>query len=145
MEQRIDFYRASPEALRALTALEAAIAKLGLDPALLDLVKLRASQINACAFCVDLHASDLRKHGETDRRLAALPVWRETPFFSERERAALAWTEALTLLAQTHAPDADYAQLREHFSERECVDLSLAIGVINTWNRLAVGFRKSPQ
>jgi AhpD family alkylhydroperoxidase len=145
MEQRIDFYRASPEAIRALTALEAAIAKLGLDPALLDLVKLRASQINACAFCVDLHASDLRKHGETDRRLAALPVWRETPFFSERERAALAWTEALTLLAQTHAPDADYAQLREHFSERECVDLSLAIGVINTWNRLAVGFRKSPQ
>jgi AhpD family alkylhydroperoxidase len=145
MEQRIDFYRASPEAIRALTALEAAIAKLGLDPALLDLVKLRASQINACAFCVDLHASDLRKHGETDRRLAALPVWRETPFFSERERSALAWTEALTLLAQTHAPDADYAQLREHFSERECVDLSLAIGVINTWNRLAVGFRKSPQ
>jgi AhpD family alkylhydroperoxidase len=145
MEQRIDFYRASPEAIRALTALEAAIAKLGLDPALLDLVKLRASQINACAFCVDLHASDLRKRGETDRRLAALPVWRETPFFSERERAALAWTEALTLLAQTHAPDADYAQLREHFSERECVDLSLAIGVINTWNRLAVGFRKSPQ
>jgi AhpD family alkylhydroperoxidase len=145
MEQRIDFYRASPEAIRALTALEAAIAKLGLDPALLDLVKLRASQINACAFCVDLHASDLRKHGETDRRLATLPVWRETPFFSERERAALAWTEALTLLAQTHAPDADYAQLREHFSERECVDLSLAIGVINTWNRLAVGFRKSPQ
>jgi AhpD family alkylhydroperoxidase len=145
MEQRIDFYRASPEAIRALTALEAAIAKLGLDPALLDLVKLRASQINACAYCVDLHASDLRKRGETDRRLAALPVWRETPFFSERERAALAWTEALTLLAQTHAPDADYAQLREHFSERECVDLSLAIGVINTWNRLAVGFRKSPQ
>jgi AhpD family alkylhydroperoxidase len=145
MEQRIDFYRASPEAIRALTALEAAIAKLGLDPALLDLVKLRASQINACAFCVDLHASDLRKRGETDRRLAALPVWRETPFFSERERAALAWTEALTLLAQTHAPDADYAQLREQFSERECVDLSLAIGVINTWNRLAVAFRKSPQ
>jgi AhpD family alkylhydroperoxidase len=145
MEQRMDFYRASPEAIRALTALEAAIAKLGLDPALLDLVKLRASQINACAYCVDLHASDLRKRGETDRRLAALPVWRETPFFSERERAALAWTEALTLLAQTHATDADYAHLREHFSERECVDLSLAIGVINTWNRLAVGFRKSPQ
>lgn len=145
MEQRIDFYRASPDAIRALTALEGAIGKLGLDPALLDLVKLRASQINGCAFCVDLHASDLRKRGETDRRLAALPVWRETPFFTDRERAALAWTEALTLLAQTHAPDADYALVREHFSERECVDLSLAIGVINTWNRLAVGFRKSPQ
>ena len=145
MEQRIDFYRASPEAIRALTALEAAVGKLALDPALLDLVKLRASQINGCAFCVDLHASDLRKRGETDRRLAALPVWRETPFFTDRERAALAWTESLTLLAQTHAPDADYAQMREHFSERESVDLSLAIGVINTWNRLAVGFRKSPQ
>lgn len=145
MEQRIDFYRASPDAIRALAALEGAIGKLGLDPALLDLVKLRASQINGCAFCVDLHASDLRKRGETDRRLAALPVWRETPFFTDRERAALAWTEALTLLAQTHAPDADYALVREHFSERECVDLSLAIGVINTWNRLAVGFRKSPQ
>jgi len=110
---------------------------------LLDLVKLRASQINGCAYCVDLHASDLRKKGETERRLYALPVWREAPFFTPRERAALAWTESLTLLAQTQAPDADFEAVREHFSERELVDLTVAIGAINTWNRLSVGFRKT--
>jgi AhpD family alkylhydroperoxidase len=145
MEQRIDFYRASPEAIKALMALEGATAKLGLDPGLLELVKLRASQINGCAYCVDMHATELRRLGESERRLAALSVWRETPFFTPRERAALAWTEALTLLPQTRAPDADYALLREAFSEREMVDLTLAIGTINTWNRLAVGFRKLPQ
>ena len=141
MEQRLDFYKASPDAMKALIALEGAISKLGLEPQLLDLVKLRASQINGCAYCVDLHASDLRKKGETERRLYAVPVWRETPFFSPRERAALAWTEAITLLPQTRAPDTDFADVREHFSEREMVDLTLAIGTINTWNRLSVGFR----
>ena len=143
MEQRLDFYKASPDAMKALIALEGAISKLGLEPQLLDLVKLRASQINGCAYCVDLHASDLRKKGETERRLYAVPVWRETPFFSPRERAALAWTEAITLLPQTRAPDTDFADVREHFSEREMVDLTLAIGTINTWNRLSVGFRKA--
>ena len=143
MEQRLDFYKASPDAMKALIALEGALAKLGLDPMLVDLVKLRASQLNGCAYCVDLHASDLRKQGETERRLYALPVWRETPLFTARERAALGWTEALTLLAHTHAPEADYAALREHFSEREMVDLTVAIGTINTWNRLSVGFRKA--
>lgn len=144
MEQRLDFYKASPDALKALVALEMAVSKLGLEPALLDLVKLRASQINGCAFCVDLHATDLRKKGDSERRVFGVSVWRETPFFTARERAALAWTEALTLLPQTQAPDADYARLSEEFSERERVDLTLAIGIINTWNRLAVGFRKSP-
>ncbi|MDM0069530.1 carboxymuconolactone decarboxylase family protein [Variovorax sp. J31P207] len=143
MEQRLDFYKASPDALKALIALEVAVGKLGLEPALLDLVKLRASQINGCAFCVDLHASDLRKKGETERRLYAVPVWRETPFFTPRERAALAWTEALTLVATQHAPDADYEALSAEFSERERVDLTLAIGVINSWNRLSIGFRKT--
>ena len=143
MEQRLDFYKASPDAMKALIALEGAIARLGLDPQLLDLVKLRASQLNGCAYCVDLHAADLRKKGDTERRLYALPVWREAPFFTPRERAALAWTEALTLLPQTHAPDADFAAVREQFSERELVDLTLAIGTINTWNRLSVGFRKT--
>ena len=143
MTQRLDFYKASPDAMKAMIALEGAITKLGLEPALLDLVKLRASQINGCAYCVDLHSSDLRKKGETERRLYAVPVWRETPFFSPRERAALTWTEALTLLPQTHAPDADFAAMREQFSERELVDLTLAIGTINTWNRLSVGFRKT--
>ena len=143
MEQRLDFYKASPDALKALIALDVAVGKLGLEPALLDLVKLRASQINGCAFCVDLHASDLRKKGESERRVYAVTVWRETPFFTPRERAALAWTEAITCVADTHAPDADYDALRAEFSEAERVNLTLAIGLINSWNRLSIGFRKT--
>jgi AhpD family alkylhydroperoxidase len=144
MEQRIDFYKASPDAIKALIALEAAVIKLGFEAPLLELVKLRASQINGCAFCVDLHTSDARKRGETERRLYAVSVWRETPFFSARERAALAWTEAITNIAQTHAPDEDYNNLSAHFSEREMVNLTLAINAINSWNRLSIGFRKMP-
>ncbi|MES2115406.1 MAG: carboxymuconolactone decarboxylase family protein [Pseudomonadota bacterium] len=144
MNTRIDFYQASPDALKAMIALEGAVNKLGLENSLLDLIKLRASQINGCAFCVDLHSSDARKAGESERRLYAVAVWREAPFFTERERAALAWTEAVTLIAQTHAPDADYEALRAHFSAAEQVNLTLAIATINGWNRLAVGFRKSP-
>lgn len=143
MEQRIDFYKASPEAVKALIALEVAIGKLGLEPVLVDLVKLRASQINGCAFCVDLHASDLRKKGESERRVHTVSVWRETPFFTPRERAALAWTEAVTDIAASRAPDADYEALRAEFSEAEMVNLTLAIGVINSWNRLSIGFRKT--
>ena len=143
MEQRLDFYKASPDALKALIALDVAVGKLGLEPALLDLVKLRASQINGCAFCVDLHASDLRKKGESERRVYAVTVWREAPFFTPRERAALAWTEAITCVADTHAPDADYDALRAEFSEAERVNLTLAIGLINSWNRLSIGFRKT--
>ena len=144
MEQRLDFYKASPDAMKALIALEIALGKRGLDTTLVNLVKLRASQINGCAYCVDTHTSDARKAGETERRLYAVSVWRETPFFTPRERAALAWTEALTCLAQTHAPEADYAGLQAQFSEVGSVDLTLVIGVINIWNRLAVGFRKTP-
>jgi AhpD family alkylhydroperoxidase len=143
MESRLDFYKASPEALKALIALEVAIGKLNLDPLLVDLVKLRASQINGCAYCVDLHASDARKKGETERRLYALPVWRETPLFTARERAALAWTEAVTSIAGVHPSDEDYDALRSTFSQSEMVNLTLAIGVINTWNRLAISFRKT--
>jgi len=143
MEQRLDFYKASPDAMKALIALEVAVGKLGLEPALLDLVKLRASQINGCAFCVDLHSSDLRKKGESERRLCAVAVWRETPFFTPRESAALAWTEAVTEIATSRAPDADYAALSDHFSEAERVNLTLAIAVINSWNRLSIGFRKT--
>lgn len=144
MTPRLDFYAASPEALKAMLALDAAVSKLPLEKPLIELVKLRASQLNGCAFCVDLHSSDARKRGETERRLYAVAVWRESPFFTPRERAALAWTEALTRLSETHAPDEDYAQLAEQFSERERVDLTLAISTINSWNRLAVGFRKIP-
>ncbi|APW35822.1 alkylhydroperoxidase [Rhodoferax koreense] len=144
MEQRLDMYKTSPDAIKALVALETAVSKLGIEPALQELVRLRASQINGCAFCVDLHSSDARKKGETERRLNAVTVWRETPFFTPRERAALAWTEALTRIADTHAPDADYADLAEHFTEAERVNLTLAIGLINVWNRLSVAFRKMP-
>ncbi|MDH4872123.1 carboxymuconolactone decarboxylase family protein [Pseudomonas sp. BN515] len=144
MTPRLDFYAASPDALKAMLALDAAVSKLPLEKPLIELVKLRASQLNGCAFCVDLHSTDARKRGETERRLYAVAVWRESPFFTPRERAALAWTEALTRLSETHAPDEDYAQLAEEFSERERVDLTLAISTINSWNRLAVGFRKIP-
>jgi len=144
MKQRIDFYKASPEAIKAMVALEVAVSKLGIDPALQELLRLRASQINGCAYCVDLHSGDARKKGETERRLYAVSVWHETPFFTPRERAALGWTEAITRIADTHAPDEAYEALRAEFSEAECVNLTLAIGLINSWNRLAIGFRKMP-
>ncbi|MEO5736908.1 MAG: carboxymuconolactone decarboxylase family protein [Variovorax sp.] len=144
MEPRLNFYKASPDAIKAMLALEASVSKLGLEPLLLDLVKLRASQINGCAFCVDMHSTDARKRGETERRLYGVAAWRESPFFTARERAALAWTEALTRVADTRAPDADHDALCAEFNERERVDLTLAIGTINIWNRLAVGFRAMP-
>lgn len=144
MEPRLDFYKASPDATKAMMALEGAVKKLGLEPGLIDLVKLRASQINGCGYCVDMHAAEARKRGETERRLYAVTAWRETPFFTPRERAALAWTEALTLIAHTHAPDADYELLSSEFNEQERVNLTLAINAINSWNRLAIGFRSVP-
>jgi AhpD family alkylhydroperoxidase len=144
MEQRADFYKSSPDAIKALIALDAAVARLGLEAALLELVKLRASQINGCAFCVDMHTSDARKKGETERRLHAVSVWRETPFFTPRERAALAWTEAVTLISTSRAADADYDTLCDQFNEKERVDLTMAIATINSWNRLAIAFRKMP-
>ena len=144
MNARADFYTASKEAVSAMIALEKAGSGLGIDPRLLDLIKLRASQINGCAFCMDLHTSDARKAGESERRLATVSAWRETPFFTERERAALAWTESLTNIAQTHAPDADYDMLAAQFSAKEMADLTLAIVTINAWNRFAIGFRKMP-
>ncbi len=144
MNARLNFYTASPEATKAMIALDGAVHKLGLELQLLELVKLRASQLNGCAYCVDLHTSEARKGGESDRRLHGVSVWRETPFFTQRERAALAWTESITQLSLTHAPDADYEELKAHFTDKEMVDLTLAISMINSWNRLAVGFRKQP-
>jgi AhpD family alkylhydroperoxidase len=144
MKPRLDFYKASPDAAKAMLTLESAVKSLGLEPALLELLKLRASQINGCGYCVDMHSRDARKQGESERRLYAVAVWREAPFFTERERAALAWTESLTRIAETRAPDADYEWLSSQFNERERVDLTLAINAINSWNRLAVGFRSVP-
>lgn len=142
--QRLDYANASPAAYQAMLGLERYVRACGLEHSLLELVRLRASQLNGCAFCVDMHARDARAGGEAERRLYALPVWREAPFFTARERAALAWTEALTLVAQHPDLDPPYAALAQHFDEKERVDLTLAIGAINTWNRIAVGFGAQP-
>ncbi|MFM0740951.1 carboxymuconolactone decarboxylase family protein [Paraburkholderia xenovorans] len=144
MEQRLDFYKANPAAIKAMLAVEERIGKSGLEKSLAELVRLRASQINGCAFCVDMHVTDARKGGETERRLATVVVWRETPFFTDRERAALEWTEALTLVSHEHVPDAVWQAVRPHFSDEELVDLSLLIAAINAWNRFSIGFRKMP-
>jgi AhpD family alkylhydroperoxidase len=144
MSQRIDYYKTSPEAVKAILGLEGYVSKSSLDKILIELINLRASQINGCAYCVDIHCANAIKAGETERRLHAVAVWREAPFFTERERAALAWTEAVTLLSETHAPDDVYQEVLKHFSETETVELTMAIITINSWNRLAVSFRKQP-
>ena len=131
----------SPDAYRAIRAVEAAARAHGLPERLIELVKLRASQINGCAFCLDMHSRLLRAAGEPEQRLHVLAGWRDSPLFTAAERAVLGWTEALTLLAETHAPDAAYAPLRDHFSDREIVDQTILIGTINLWNRLAIGMR----
>lgn len=141
MQARLHADQVAPDAVRALRALNHYVETCGLEPALLELVKTRASQINGCAFCLHMHTKDARARGETEERLFLLSAWRESPLYSERERAALAWTEALTLVAKTGAPDADFDELRRHFSDKELVDLTVAIGMINTWNRLCIGFR----
>ena len=144
MKQRLDFYKANPNAVKALMGVEEVIGKSSLEKSLTELVRLRASQINGCAFCVDMHTTDARKGGETDRRLATVVVWRETPFFTDRERAALEWTEAVTLVSHDHVPDAVWEAVKPHFSEAELVDLTLLVSAINAWNRFAISFRKMP-
>jgi len=144
MQTRLDFYEASPAAIKAMLGLEAHVARSGIEKPLVELVRLRASQINGCAYCVDLHSSDARTGGADERRLSALPVWRETPFFSERERAALEWTESVTAVAQSHVPDEVWERVNPHFTPQEIVDLTLLVATINSWNRLAIAFRKLP-
>jgi AhpD family alkylhydroperoxidase len=144
MKERIEYQNFAHEALHSLLAIERYLAGSGIDPKLLHLIKLRASQINGCAFCIDMHSKDARAAGETEQRLYELNAWRETPFYSERERAALEWTEALTLISQTHAPDDVFERVSAHFSEKEIVDLTYAIANINTWNRLAIAVRAVP-
>ncbi|GGC00712.1 alkyl hydroperoxide reductase AhpD [Marinobacterium zhoushanense] len=139
--QRLDPNQAAPEAIAAMVNLETYVRHSGLEYSLIELVKNRASQINGCAYCLHMHTRDARKAGETEERLYLLPAWRESSLYSERERAALAWTESLTLLADSQAPDEDYQQAKQQFSDKELVNLTLLIGAINVWNRLAVGFR----
>lgn len=141
MSPRLDYPTASPAAFKAMLGLETATRASGLETSLVELVKLHASQINGCAYCLDMHGKDARALGESAQRLDLLSAWREAPCYSARERAALAWTEARTRIAETGVPDTVYAQAREQFDERELVDLSLAVIAINGWNRLAIAFR----
>ena len=144
MSSRVDYTKVAPGALRAMYGLEKYLAGSTIEEPLRELVKMRASQMNGCAYCIDMHSKDARAAGDTEMRLYALNAWRETPFFTPRERAALAWTEALTLISQSHAPDELYQETRKEFSENELVDLTYAIATINSWNRLAIATRAVP-
>lgn len=141
MQSRIDYKKVSPKAFEAMRGLEAYVHRSGLEQPLLELIKTRASQLNGCAFCLDMHTKDARASGETEQRLYGLSAWQEAPFYTARERAALQWTEAVTLIAQEHVPDITYEAVRQHFTEKELVDLTMAIVAINGWNRLAISFR----
>ena len=144
MEPRVDARKHAQEAQKAMYALEQYIAGCGLEHKLVHLMKMRASQINSCAYCIDMHSKDARALGETEQRLYELDAWRETPFYTDRERAALDWTEALTLVSQTHVPDSVYEEAREYFSEKEIVDLTFVVATVNAWNRLAIALRAVP-
>ena len=141
MQPRLNPFKFAPDTVKAAQAFEQHLANSGLEQSLYHLVKTRASQINGCAFCIHMHTRDARAHGETEERLYLLDAWRESPLYSDRERAALAWTDALTLISETHAPDDVYDEVRKHFSEQETVNLTMLIGMINLWNRFAIGMR----
>jgi len=141
---RIDVTQVAPEAYQAMAGLGKYVRQSGLETKLLDLMRMRSSQINGCAYCIDMHSKDARAAGETEQRLYSLDAWRETPFYTDRERAALAWTEAVTLVSQGHVPDEVYNLVRKQFSEKEIVDLTLAVAEINSWNRIAISLRAVP-
>jgi AhpD family alkylhydroperoxidase len=144
MQPRIDYRKFAPGALKAMMELEEYISECGLDRKLIHLLKMRASQINGCAFCIDMHSIDARALGETEQRLYALDAWRESPFFSDRERAALEWVEAVTLVSESHVPDEIFEEVIKHFSEKEIMDLTIVATTINMWNRLAISTRAVP-
>ena len=141
MTQRLDYGKVAPDGLKAMLGLEAYARNSGLEHSLLELVKTRVSQINGCAYCLDMHTKDARAAGETEQRLYLLPAWRETGLYTPRERAALAWAEAVTRLTDQHVPDAVYDEARRHFDEKALVDLTLAVIAINGWNRLSIAFQ----
>lgn len=138
---RIDYRRTAPEGLKPLLAMEKYLNESGLEPSLMQLVKMRASMINGCAYCIDMHSKDARAEGETEQRLYALSAWHESPFYTDRERAALEWTDALTLVSVDHVPDAVYERVKTQFNEKELTDLTYAVMAINSWNRLAIALR----
>jgi AhpD family alkylhydroperoxidase len=141
---RIDYPKVAPEFYKALNGAHAALLRAGLDKRLVDLVFQRISQINGCAYCVELHGRELRAAGETPERLDSIAAWHESPFFTEREKAALAWAESLTYIARTHAPDDVYEDVRRHFSEADTANLTYAVALMNAYNRIAVGLRRQP-
>lgn len=143
--KRLNYYQAAPQAMKAMLGLEKAAAESVLPRFLRELVRIRASQINGCAYCVDMHTNDAAEEGESLRRLMAVSTWKETPFFDERERAALLWTETLTLVATRHAPDEIYEQVAAVFSTQELAELTFVIAAINAWNRFGVGFAMQPE
>ena len=145
MQQRIDVTKVNPAAYKAAAALQIYVDQSSLKPKLRELIKIRASQINGCAYCLAMHTRDARKIGETDERMHLLDAWREAPVFNARERAALAWAEAITLIADGHVPDDVFDEVRKQFSEKEIVDLTAAVVTINMWNRFAITFRMTPQ
>jgi AhpD family alkylhydroperoxidase len=144
MKARLDFRKASPQGGKAMTGLHTFVRNCGLDHALLELVKLRASQLNGCAHCIDMHTKELRAEGESEQRLYLLNAWRDSPFYTDRERAALAWTEAVTLIAESQVPDDVYDEARKQFSAEELVNLTMALVAINGANRLNIAFRTVP-
>jgi AhpD family alkylhydroperoxidase len=144
MEPRIDARKYAQEAQKGMMVIEKYLAECGLEHGLIHLMKMRASQINGCAYCIDMHSKDARAHGETEQRLYELDAWRETPFYTDKERAALAWTETITLVSETHVPDSAFEEVRKQFSEKEVVDLTLVVTAINSWNRLAIALRAVP-
>lgn len=141
MTTRLNYVKAAPGAYRAMSQLEQYVKNCGLEKSLVELVKIRASQINGCAFCIDMHTKDARAAGESEQRIYLLSAWRESPFYTERERAALEWAEALTLIANDHVPDEIYERVKPHFTDEELANLTLAVATINSWNRLAISFR----
>jgi AhpD family alkylhydroperoxidase len=144
MQSRFDGMKVAPGAYKAMLGLEAYLHESGLEIPLLHLIKLRASQINGCAYCLDMHWKDLRAIGENEQRLYGLDAWRESPYYTDRERAALAWTEAVTRITEGHVLDEVYEEVRPHFSEKELADLTLAVATINAWNRMAIASRAVP-
>jgi AhpD family alkylhydroperoxidase len=144
MKARFNYVKAAPEAFKAMLGLEHYLHACGLEEPLLNLMRLRASQLNGCAYCLDMHWKDLRAGGENEQRLYSLDAWRESPFYTDRERAALEWTEALTLIAHDHVPDEVYESARQQFSDKELADLTLAVATINAWNRLNISARTVP-
>lgn len=144
MEERIHYTKVAPGAYHALLGLEKYLHECGLETPLIHLIKLRASQINGCAYCLDMHWKDLRAIGENEQRLYSLDAWEESPYYTDRERAALLWTDTVTRVAETHVPDAVYEKVKAHFNEKELADLTVAVATINAWNRLAIAGRTTP-